>query len=79
MLMQGPFTLVGAFGSIRPVVIVKKQKFKVFNLRKVPEELFFRIKMAAAAEKLSSRDWLVALAEGRIQELERQGKLPKDK
>lgn len=60
-------------------IVAKKLKFKVFNLRKVPEELFFRIKMAAAAEKQSSRDWLLGLAEGRIQDLERQGKLPKDK
>lgn len=60
-------------------LIVKKQKFKVFNLRKVPEEMFFLIKMAAAAEKQSSRDWLLQLAENRIHELERLGKLPKDK
>ena len=60
-------------------MIIKKPVFKVFNLRKVPDDLFFRIRMAAAAEKQSSRDWLLGLAEGRIQELERQGKLPKDK
>jgi hypothetical protein len=58
--------------------LAKKPKFKVFNLRKVPEETFFRIKMAAAAEKQTSRDWLLALAETRLAELERQGKLPKE-
>lgn len=77
-MMQVAFTPQDASGSI-PLVIIKKTAFKVFNLRKVPEELFFRIKMAAAAEKQSSRDWLLKLAEGRIQELERQGKLPKEK
>ena len=55
----------------------KKTKFKVFNLRKVPEDTFFRIKMAAAAEKQTSRDWLLALAQARLAELEQQGKLPK--
>ena len=56
----------------------KKSQFRAFNFRKVPEETFFRIKMAAAAEKKTSRDWLLALAETRIAELERLGKLPKE-
>ncbi|WHZ30069.1 MAG: hypothetical protein OJF51_004871 [Nitrospira sp.] len=60
-------------------IFIKKPKLKVFNLRKVPEDLFFRIKMAAAAEKKSSVEWLLQLAEDRIQELERAGKLPKNK
>jgi hypothetical protein len=55
----------------------KPPKFKVFNLRKVPEETFFRIKMAAAAEKQTARDWLLALAQDRLAELEQQRKLPK--
>jgi len=55
----------------------KKPTLRAFNLRGVPEATFFRIKMAAAAEKLSSRDWLLHLAEARLAELEQQGKLPK--
>lgn len=57
----------------------KPVKVRAFNLRKVPEPLFFRIKMAAAAELMSSRDWVLQLAEKRIRELEEEGKLPKAK
>jgi hypothetical protein len=56
----------------------KKTAVRAFNLRGVPAKTFFRIKMAAAAEQLSARDWLLGLAEARLAELERQGKLPKD-
>jgi len=65
---------------MRPVTRsrAKAPTFKVFNLRKVPDDLFYRIKMAAAAEKQTSRDWLLALAVARCAELEQQGKLPKD-
>jgi hypothetical protein len=56
----------------------KNGPVRAFNLRGVPAKTFFRIKMAAAAEQLSSRDWLLGLAEARLAELERQGKLPKD-
>lgn len=53
------------------------EDFRVFNLRKIPKELFFRMKMAAAAEEQTSTDWLLGLAESRIKELETMGKLPK--
>ncbi|MGQ0557482.1 MAG: hypothetical protein ACT4PN_16235 [Nitrospiraceae bacterium] len=56
----------------------KKAPIHAFNFRGVPEKLFYRIKQAAAVEHLSARDWLLGLAEARLAELERQGKLPKD-
>jgi len=55
----------------------KKAAVHAFNLRAVPAKTFFKIKMAAAAEQMSARDWLLNLAESRVAELEREGKLPK--
>lgn len=57
----------------------KKTPVHAFNLRAVPAKTFFKIKMAAAAEQLSARDWLLNLAERRVAELEHEGKLPKSK
>jgi hypothetical protein len=56
----------------------KPTPYRVFNFRQVPTKTFFKIKMAAAAEQQSAREWLLSLAEERIKELEAQGKLPKD-
>ena len=56
----------------------KKAPIHAFNFRGVEEKLFYRIKQAAAVEHLSAREWLLGLAEARLAELERQGKLPKD-
>jgi len=47
------------------------------NIRGVPKELIFRLKMAAAAERRTVKGFLLALAEERIQELEKKGALPK--
>ena len=50
------------------------------NLRGIPRPVFYRLKMAAAAEqKKSVRDWIMGLIEARIDELERKGILPKGK
>lgn len=57
---------------------IKPPLYRVFNFRQVPTKTFFKIKMAAASEQQSAREWLLALAEARIAELERQGKLPKE-
>ena len=51
----------------------------VLNLRNVPKDLVYRLKMAAAAEHRTVKGFLLALAEERIQELERKGILPKGK
>lgn len=49
------------------------------NIRGVPKDLIYRMKMAAAAERRTVKGFLLALAEERIQELERKGILPKGK
>jgi hypothetical protein len=49
------------------------------NIRGIPKEKFFRLKMAAAAERKSVRELVLDLIEGKIQDLERKGILPKGK
>jgi hypothetical protein len=47
------------------------------HIRGIPRETFFRLKMAAAAEHKTVREFLLELIEGKIQELEKKGLLPK--
>ena len=49
------------------------------NLRGIPRDLLYRLKMAAAAEHRTVKDLLLELIEGKIQELEKKGILPKVK
>ncbi len=49
------------------------------NLRGIPRDKLYRLKMAAAAEHRTVKDLLLELIDGRIQELERKGILPKGK
>lgn len=49
------------------------------NVRGIPKDLVFKLKMAAAAERRSVKGFLLALVEERIAELERKGLLPKGK
>lgn len=49
------------------------------HIRGIPRETFFRLKMAAAAEKKTVRALLLKLIEDKIQELEKKGLLPKGK
>ncbi len=49
------------------------------NLRKIPSELVYRIRMAAAAEHQRVPAWIMRLIEARIEDLERKGILPKGK
>lgn len=49
------------------------------NIRGISKETIYRLKMAAAAEHRSVKGFILALVEERIQELERQGILPKGK
>ena len=49
------------------------------NLRGIPRELLYRLKMAAAAERCTVKDLLLQLIEGKIHELEKKGLLPKSK
>ena len=50
-----------------------------WNFRDIPRELMRKVKMAAAHEGKTVKDFLIELAEGKIQELERKGILPKGK
>ena len=49
------------------------------NIRGIPKETIYRLKMAAAAEHRTVKGFLLELIAGRIQELERKGILPKGK
>ncbi len=49
------------------------------NLRGIPRDLLYRLKMAAAAEHRTVKDLLLELIKGKIQELEKKGILPKGK
>ena len=50
-----------------------------WNFRDIPRELMRRVKMAAAHEGKTVKEFLVELAEERLRELERKGILPKGK
>jgi hypothetical protein len=50
-----------------------------WNFRDIPRDLMRKVKMAAAHEGKTVKDFLIELAEARIQELERKGILPKGK
>ena len=49
------------------------------NIRQIPKDMIFRLKMAAAAEHRTVKGFILALIEERIQELEKKGLLPKGK
>ncbi|QPD04934.1 MAG: hypothetical protein Nkreftii_002708 [Candidatus Nitrospira kreftii] len=49
------------------------------NIRGVPKDLVYRLKQAALAERRTVKAFLLALAEERIEELEKKGLLPKGK
>ena len=49
------------------------------NIRGFPRETLYRLKMAAAAEHRTVKDLLLELIDGKIQELEKKGQLPKGK
>jgi len=49
------------------------------NIRDIPREILFRLKMAAAAEQRTVKDLVLELVNQKIQELEKKGLLPKGK
>jgi len=57
----------------------KNEKLPGLNIRDIPEDLFYRLKMSAAAERKSVRALVLELIEGKIRELEKRGILPKGK
>ncbi len=46
---------------------------ETLNIRDVPKDLLYRVKLAAIVERRTVNGFLLALAEGRIQELEKNG------
>ncbi len=50
-----------------------------WNFRDIPRNLMRKVKMASAHESKTVKQFLIELAEARIQELERKGILPKGK
>ena len=49
------------------------------NIREIPRETLYRLKMAAAAEQKTVKELVLELIERKIQELEKKGLLPKGK
>jgi hypothetical protein len=50
-----------------------------WNFREIPRDLMRKVKMAAAHEGKTVKEFLIELARGRVDELERKGVLPKGK
>ena len=50
-----------------------------WNFRDIPRDLMRKVKMAAAHEGKTVKEFLTELAQARIEELERKGILPKGK
>ncbi len=63
--------------------IVMKKKIAdhkgTLNIRDIPKDTIFKLKMAAAAEHRTVKGFILSLIEERIQELEKKGVLPKGK
>ena len=49
------------------------------NIRDIPKDTIFKLKMAAAAEHRTVKGFILKLIEERIQDLEKKGLLPKGK
>lgn len=49
------------------------------NIRDIPRDTLYRLKMAAAAEQTTVKDLVLDLIEKKLQELEKKGLLPKVK
>lgn len=49
------------------------------NIRGVPKDFLHRVKLAATVERRSVKGFLLALAEARLEEMEKNGLLPKEK
>jgi hypothetical protein len=50
-----------------------------WNFRDIPRDLMRKVKMAAAHEGKTVKEFLIQLALGKVDELERKGILPKGK
>jgi hypothetical protein len=61
------------------ILSVFNTPLRIPNFRDIPRDLMRKVKMAAAHEGKTVKDFLIELAETRLQELERKGILPKGK
>lgn len=68
-------------GSRYPLGMVRtpSEGTGAWNFREIPRELMRKVKMASAHEGKTVKDFLMELAQTRIEELERKGILPKGK
>jgi hypothetical protein len=55
------------------------QETGAWNFRDIPRNLMRKVKMAAAHEGKTVKDFLIELAQSKLEELERKGILPKAK
>lgn len=55
------------------------QKPAHLNIRDIPRDTLFRLKMAAAAERKTIKELVMTLIEAKLQDMERRGQLPKEK
>ena len=56
-----------------------KEETTVLNLRDMPRGLVAKLKAAAALEQASLKDYLTALLQAHVTDLEKKGHLPKGK
>ena len=56
-----------------------KEEITVLSLRDMPKDLIAKLKAAAALEHASLRDYIAALLQHHVADLEKKGLLPKGK
>ena len=62
-----------------PMTRITPEDTGAWNFRDIPRDLMRKVKMAAAHEGKTVKEFLIGLARARIDELERRGILPKGK
>ena len=74
------------FKTVHPVSMPLKRipprdppEMGALNLRDIPKEQLYKLKMAAAAEHRTVKGFILNLIETRIEEMEKRGILPKGK
>ena len=72
-------TVAIAFAIVRAMIRTPADDTGAWNFREIPRDLMRKVKMAAAHEGKTVKDFLVELAEARIAELEKRGILPKSR
>jgi hypothetical protein len=65
------------FDIVGPMARLVPSGTGAWNFRGIPRDLMRKVKMAAAHEGKTVKDFLIELAEARIAELEKRGILPK--